>query len=148
MKILKLKLQAPHLMVSSRSWNNPWKYLHMVIDIYLYNKHIYIKFEKSKIYLTGVLGLMGYIYVICSLFQVLLKYCQPSHNRNGFQEYTYVPFSDSLKGARNNVALDQHLTWVYMDSREDTKFQIYKVRNQSMEDLNLTACIQKMFPQI
>ena len=26
----------------------------MVIDIYLYNKHIYIKFEISKIYLTGV----------------------------------------------------------------------------------------------
>lgn len=148
MKILKLKLQAPHLMVSFQDLGIIPDNIFTWLQTYIYITSIYIKFEISKIYLTGVLGLMGYIYVICSLFQVLLKYCQPSHNRNGFQEYTYVPFSDSLKGARNNVALDQHLTWVYMDSREDTKFQIYKVRNQSMEDLNLTACIQKMFPQI
>lgn len=148
MKILKLKLQAPHLMVSFQDLGIIPDNIFTWLQTYIYITSIYIKFEISKIYLTGVLGLMGYIYVICSLFQVLLKYCQPSHNRNGFQEYTYVPFSDSLKGARNNVALDQHLTWVYMDSREDTKFQIYEVRNQSMEDLNLTACIQKMFPQI
>lgn len=37
------------------------------------------------------LNLVGYIYVACHQFSLMLSYYRPSQHRNGFQEYCYPP---------------------------------------------------------